>query len=171
MGTYISRHIMIIVAATVRDLTMNIPLLSDVLGWLLSHRRDLVLDKRESTKALAEELERLAELMEDLLKATGANGSIVQASIHDLELRRRRIWNRWCAILDSHGYASKDTQTRAEIERCIEIAHAAPGAYIEEIYLVQIALGNGRVPSEVSVRFADAIDRLRNLVVKLKLSN
>ena len=71
MGTYISRHIMIIVAATVRDLTMNIPLLSDVLGWLLSHRRDLVLDKRESTKALAEEFERLAELMEDLLKATG----------------------------------------------------------------------------------------------------
>jgi hypothetical protein len=171
MGTYIRWHIMTIEATTVRDLTMNIPLLSDVLGWLLSHRREQVLDKRESTKVLAEELERLAELMEDLLKATGAKGSIVQASIHDLELRRRRIWNRWCAILDTHGYASRDAQTRAEIERCIEIAHAAPGAYIEEIYLVQIALGNGRVPPEVRVRFVDAIDRLRNLAVKLKLSN
>lgn len=149
---------------------MNIPLLSNLLGWLLSRRREQVLDKRESTKALAVELERLAELMEDLLKVTGADGSIAEASTHDLEFRRRRIWNRWCAILDTHGFASRDAQTQAEIERCIEIAHAAPGAYIKEIYLVQIALGAGQVPPEVRVRFADAIERLRNLVVKLRLS-
>lgn len=148
---------------------MNIPLLSDVLGWLLARRREKVLDKRESSKALAEELERLADLMEDLIKATAADGSILQASTHDLEFRRRRIWNRWCAILATHGHASQDARIQAEIERCIEIAHAAPGAYIEEIYLVQIALGNGRVSPEVRVRFAEAIERLRNFAVKLKL--
>ena len=154
-----------------RDLAMNIPLLSNLLGWLLTRRREQVLDKRESTKALARELEQLAELMDDLLKATGADGNIVQASTHDLEFRRRRIWNRWCTILGTHGYASRDAGTQAEIERCIEIAHAAPGAYIKEIYLVQIALGNGRISPEVRVRFADALERLRNLAVKLRLSN
>ena len=38
--------------------------------------------KRESTKALAEELEWLPDLMEDLLKVTGADGSIAQADTH-----------------------------------------------------------------------------------------
>lgn len=150
---------------------MNIPFLSNLLGWLLSRRREQVVDKRESTKALADELERLAELMEDLLKVTGADGSIVQASTHDLEFRRQRIWNRWCTILGTHGYASRNAQTQAEVERCVEIAHAAPGAYIKEIYLVQIALGDGLVPPEARVRFANAIERLRNLAVKLRLSS
>ena len=60
---------------------------------------------------------------------------------------------------------------QAEIERCIEIAHAAPGAYVEEIYLVQIALSNGSVPKEVRERFAESIERLRNLAVKLRLNS
>lgn len=150
---------------------MNIPLVSDVIGWLLARRREQVLDKRDASKALAEELERLAELMEDLLKVTDADGNIVHASTRDLEFRRRRIWNRWCTILGTDGYASRDAETQAEIERCIEIAHAAPGAYIQEIYLVQIALGTGLVPPDVRMRFADAIERLRNLSVKLKLSS
>lgn len=150
---------------------MHIPLLPNLLGWLLSRRREQVLDERESTKVLATELERLSELMEDLLKATNADGSVVHASTKDLEFRRRRIWNRWCAILGTHGYASRDAQTQAEIERCIEIAHAAPGAYIREIYLVQIALGTGQVPPFVRVRFAESIERLRNLAVKLRLNS
>lgn len=42
--------------------------------------------------------------------------------------RCRSVWNRWCTILETNGYAGRDAQTQAEIERCIEIAHAAPGA-------------------------------------------
>ncbi|MBT2117804.1 hypothetical protein KK141_17365 [Dyella sp. LX-66] len=149
---------------------MNIPLLSSMLGWLLSRRREQALDTREATKALALELERLAELMDDVLQATDVDGSIVQTRIFDLEFRRRRIWNRWCAIMDAPAYAGRDPQIRAEIASCVQIAHAAPGAYIKEIDLVQVALAEARVSSEVKVRFADAIERLRNLVVKLRLS-
>lgn len=148
---------------------MNIPLLPDVLGWLLSRRREKILDQRESTKALALELEVLADLMDDLLKVTDADGRI-QTGTRDLEFRRQRIWNRWCAILETRSYTSGRDTTQAEIEHCIQIAYAAPGAYIEEILLVQIALGNGVVPSDVRTRFARAIERLRNLAVKLRLN-
>lgn len=149
---------------------MSIPILSDALKWLLLKRRELVVDARESSKALAAELESLAELMEDVLKVAGPDGRIALEGAKDLAFRSRRVWNRWCTILDSHGYASRDVKTQAEIERCIEIAHAAPGAYVEEIYLVQIALGEGTVPTEVRTRFAESIERLRNLAVKLRLN-
>ncbi|WP_312772602.1 hypothetical protein [Pseudoxanthomonas mexicana] len=83
---------------------------------------------------------------------------------------QRTVWNRWCTILGTHSYASQDSQTQAEIESCIEIAHAAPGAYIKEIYLVQIALGEGSIPTKVRERFAESIERLKNLAVKLRLN-
>lgn len=149
---------------------MSIPILSDLLKWLLSKRREQVVDARESAKALAAELDGLAELMEALLQVTGADGRVARDRAADLAFKCRRVWNRWCTILDSNGYASRDTQTQAEIERCIEIAHAAPGAYVKEIYLVQIALGEGSVPADVRARFAEAVERLRNLAVKLRLN-
>lgn len=149
---------------------MSFPILSDVLKWLLSKRREQVVDARESSKTLAVELEGLAELMEGVLKVTGSDGVIASEGVKDLEFRRRTVWNRWCAILGSNGYASRDMLIQAEIERSIEIAHAAPGAYIEEIYLVQIALGAGSVPTAVRERFAESIERLRNLAVKLRLN-
>jgi hypothetical protein len=149
---------------------MSLPILSDVLKWLLSKRREQVVDARESSKALAAELEGLAELMEGVLEITGSDGFIEPKGVKDLAFRSRTVWNRWCTILGSNGYASRDTRTQAEIERCIEIARAAPGAYVEEIYLVQMALGDGSVPTEVRERFAESIERLRNLAVKLRLN-
>ena len=108
--------------------------------------------------------------MEGVLEVTGPDGCIAPEGVEDLAFRCRSVWNRWCTILDSNGYASRDAQTQAEIERCIEIAQAAPGAYVEEIYLVQIALGEGSVPTRVRERFAESIERLRNLAVKLRLN-
>lgn len=149
---------------------MSVPILSDIFGWLLSWRRDTVLDARDATRSLATELDVLAQLMDDVLQVTGPDGRIRAEGVRDLEFRRRTVWNRWCMILGTHGYASRDPETQAEIERTIEIAHAAPGAYITEIYLVQIALGNGSVPTEIKERFAESIERLRNLAVKLRLN-
>lgn len=149
---------------------MSIPILSDVLKWLLSRRREQVVDARESTKLLAGELDSLADLMDAVLQVTSPDGRVAKERAADLEFQRRRIWNRWSTILDSRGFASRDEQAQAEIERCIEIAHAAPGAYVHEIYLVQIALSEGVVPVEVRVRFAESIERLRNLAVKLRLN-
>jgi hypothetical protein len=149
---------------------MSLPILSDVLKWLLSKRREQAVDARESSKALAAELEGLAELMGSVLKVTGPDGRIAPEGTKDLAFRCRSVWNRWCTILDSDGYVSSDAQTQAEIERCIEIARAAPGAYVKEIYFVQIALGEGSVPTEVRERFAESIERLRNLAVKLRLN-
>lgn len=149
---------------------MSLPILSDVLKWLLSKHREQAVDARESSKALAAELEGLAELMEGVLGVAGPDGCIAPEGAKGLASRCRSVWNRWCTILDSNSYAARDAHTRAEIERCIEIAHAAPGAYVEEIYLVQIALGEGSVPTEVRERFAESIERLRNLAVKLRLN-
>jgi len=149
---------------------VSFPILSDVLKWLLSKRREQVVDARESSKALAAELESLAELMESVLKVTGPDGRIAPEGVKDLPLRCRRVWNRWCTILDSDGYASRDEKIRSEIERCIEVSYAAPGAYAKEIYLVQIALGEGSVPTDVRERFAESLERLRNLSVKLRLN-
>lgn len=149
---------------------MSIPILSDVLKWLLSRRREQVVDARTSTTFLAGELDGLADLMDTLLQVTGPDGRVVRERAVDLEFQRRRIWNRWGTILDSRGFASRDAHIQAEIERCIEISHAAPGAYVHEIYLVQIALSEGFVPGEVRVRFAESIERLRNMAVKLRLN-
>lgn len=149
---------------------MNLPILSDLLKWLLSKRREQVVDARESSRALAAELEGLAELMQSVLHVTGPDGRIATEGTKDLAFRCRRVWNRWGSILDSRGYASRDADTQAALERCIQIAHAAPGAYVEEVYLVQIALGEGTVPTDVRVRFAESIERLRNLAVKLRLN-
>jgi hypothetical protein len=148
---------------------MSLPILSDVLKWLLSKHREQAVDARESSKALAAELEGLAELMEGVLEVAGPDGCIAPEGAKGLAFRCRSVWNRWCTILDSNSYADRDAHTQAEIERCIEIAHAAPGAYVEEIYLVQIALGEGSVSTEVRERFAESIERLRNLAVKLRL--
>jgi len=149
---------------------VSLPILSDVLRWLLSKRREQAVDARDSSKALAAELEGLAGLMDDVLKVTGPDGRIAPDGAKDLAFRCRSVWNRWCTILETNGYAGRDAQTQAEIERCIEIAHAAPGAYVREVYLVQIALGEGSVPTEVRERFAESIERLRNLAVKLRLN-
>lgn len=149
---------------------MSLAIFSDVLKWLLSKRREQAVDARESSKALAAELESLAELMEGVLEVTNPDGCIEPEGVKDLAFRCRIVWNRWCTILDSNGYASRDAKTQAEVERCIEIAQAAPGAYVEEIYLVQIALGHGSVPTQVRERFAESIERLRNLAVKLRLN-
>ncbi len=64
---------------------MSFPILSDVLKWLLSKRREQIVDARESSKTLAVELEGLAELMEGVLKITGSDGVIASEGVKDLE--------------------------------------------------------------------------------------
>jgi hypothetical protein len=150
---------------------MAIPLLPELFRWLTTLRRDQTLDARASEDLFASELEQLAMLMDDVLKATGSDGRLVAENVHDLQYRCRRVWNRWCAIADSRGHKVRDAQTQAELERCIEIAHAAPGAYVREVYLVKMALSEGYVSPDVRVRFSESIDRLRNLAVKMRLNH
>jgi hypothetical protein len=144
--------------------------LTNILRWLFSLRRERVLDKRDATKTIAVELDKLAELMSEVLKVTSSNGSLQQDKLPELELMRRRIWDRWISILSSESYEKQDPKSRAELEKCIRIAHAAPGAYVEEIYLVQMSIAEGFVRNDVRERFAKSIDAIRNATTRLRLN-
>ena len=144
-------------------------ILSDIVGWLLANRRERVVDEREVTKSLASELDALAELMSDLLEATDGAGQIRDEVLPDLERRRERVWTRWISILGTDGYATRDPGLQAEIEECIKICHAAPGVYVEELYLVQIGATEGCVPKDIVDQFARSIDRIRDLTARMRI--
>jgi hypothetical protein len=78
----------------------------EVLGWLLSWRRQRKTDERESTDTLAQELDKLADLMSEVLNVTTPDGHIDREGLPQLDHLRKRVWNRWVSILDTHGYAS-----------------------------------------------------------------
>jgi hypothetical protein len=145
-------------------------LFSDALSWIYSLRRERALDNREATKSLASELDSLADLMSDVLAVTAANGRIQQDKLPELELLRQRVWNRWVSILGTRGYASQDPGLQTDIENCIRIAHDAPGSFVEEVYLAQIGIAEGHLPTDVRVRFARSIDKLRDLTSRMRLN-
>lgn len=145
-------------------------MLGEILGWLLSKRREEIVDKRESTRLLASELDKLADFMSEILKVTAPNGKIQQDKLPELELIRDRVWNRWCSLLGTSGFASQDPEIQSEVEKCIYIAHAAPGAYIEEILLIQESFYEGYVSKEVKDRFAKSIDKIRDTTTKMRLN-
>lgn len=147
---------------------MNI--IANFVSLLFKWYRERVLDKRETTTTLARELEGLAELMSEVLKVADAEGNISKAKLPELDLMRKRVWSRWVSILGTDGYATQDAKVQSEIEECIRIAHAAPGAYVEELLLIQQSLVEEKVPSEVRTRFSISIHNLQNLVTQLRLN-
>ena len=143
---------------------------TSAIGCLRLWRRERTVDKREITKSLAIELDNLAELMSELLLVTEADGQIKQEKLEELEILRQRVWSGWVTILGTSGYASQDPELQAEIEKCISIAHAAPGAYVEELYLAQIGMAKGRISHEVRGRFAKSIHNIQDLTTRMRLN-
>lgn len=144
--------------------------LTPLFGWLRSRLRENEVDKRERVKILASELEKLAELMTEVLKSTDTLGRIQSDKLVDLEMKRKRVWDRWVSILSSSGYARHDADLQTEIEKCIRIAHAAPGAYVEEVYLAQIGISEGIVSLETRQRFEKCVHRLQDLITRMRLN-
>lgn len=142
----------------------------DIAKWIHSLLRNRVLDKKEKARTVADELESLADLLTQVLEATGPDGEIEQAQVAELDRLRHRNWNRWASILGSDGFGSQDPETQAEIERCVKIAHAAPGAYVDEILKVQEVLAGRSISPELRERFANSIDRIRDAVTRLRLN-
>ena len=143
--------------------------LGRVLDWFRSQRREQVVDRRQRALILADKLDALAQLMQDVLDVTDAHRDISIDRAPELERFRKRVWDRWVAILGETGYATADPELQSEIEQCIKIAHAAPGAYVEEVLLAQVGLAKGNVSTEVLGRFASAIDSLRDLTTRMRL--
>jgi hypothetical protein len=108
--------------------------------------------------------------MSDVLKVTSADGRVQTDKVPELESLRQRVWNRWVSILGTDGYARQDPRVQAEIEKAVRIAHAAPGAYVEEIYLVQLSLASECVPQEVRDRFGKSIDAIRDATARMRLN-
>ena len=144
--------------------------LEKLLDWLFTYRRNQSQDKREITMVLSNEIDKLADLMEEVLKVTNPDGSVQNQKLFELKQLHRRVWNRWIMILDSKGYSSLNPRLITELSGCIQIAHAAPGAYVEELYLLQVGLETGHIELNVRERFARSIDRLRDMATKISLN-
>lgn len=107
--------------------------------------------------------------MAEVLSVTAPNGKIQPDRLPELDLMRKRVWNRWVSILGTSGDATQDAEVQAEIKKCIQIAHAAPGTYVEEVYLIQIGLAEGYIPAEIRSRFASSIHSLQDLTTRMRL--
>ena len=140
-----------------------------VLQWLRILKREKIVDRRKATKTLADELDKLADLMPDVLAVTSPAGLIRQEKLPELDVARKQVWDRWITILETRGYASQNPKTQKEIEKSISIAHAAPGAFFEEIYLVQESLSKGSVPQVTRNRFLQSINAIRDLTTRMRL--
>lgn len=127
-------------------------------------------DKREREKLdLADELSALADLFEDVLKATDAEGRINQEKSQELNRLRLRNWNRWITILESRKFENLPESISKDIKDSVEIAYSAPGAYIKEILIVKNSIADGYIDKKTCRHLANSIDKLRNISVKLKL--
>ncbi|MDE0127984.1 MAG: hypothetical protein OXQ86_00260 [Gammaproteobacteria bacterium] len=146
-------------------------ILSDIVQFVLAKRRQRTVEKRESVERLAAELDKLADLMSEVLEVTSPAGEIRREMLPDLDEKRRQVWNRWVTILGTHGYATKDRELQEEIEDCVKIAHAAPGAFVEEVLLCQLCLSKGHVNQEQRLRFAKSISRLKDLTTRMRLDS
>ena len=140
-----------------------------VLQLLRIMKREKIVDRREATKILADELDKLADLMSNVLAVTSPTGLIRQENLPELDVARKQVWNRWTTILETRGYASQHPETLKEIEKCISIAHAAPGAFVEEVYLVQESLSKGSVTQVTRNRFLQSINGIRDLTTRMRL--
>ena len=129
------------------------------------------MDKRESVERLVGELDKLADLMSEVLDATSPAGEIREDRLPDLDAMRRQVWGRWVTILGTDGYATKDRELQQEIEACVKIAHAAPGAFVDEVYQVQLCISKGRIGEDTRLRFAESISRLRDLTTRMRLDS
>ena len=146
-------------------------ILADIGRLVLTKLRERAVDKRESVERLAGELDKLADLMTEVLDATSPAGEIREEKLPDLDAMRRRVWGRWVTILGTDGYATKDRELQQEIEACVKIAHAAPGAFVDEVYQVQLCISKGCISQDTRVRFAESISRLRDLTTRMRLDS
>ena len=144
---------------------------SGIVGIVLTKLRERSVDKRESVGRLADELDKLADLMSDVLEATSPAGEIREERVADLDVKRTQVWGRWVTILGTDGYATRDKELQQEIEACVKIAHAAPGAYVDEVYQVQLCLSEGRVSRETRLRFAESISRISDMTTRMRLDS
>lgn len=146
-------------------------MLNEIINWVLTFGRNRKKDKRNKIIILSDELDKLADLMGKVLEVTTPDGAIQESKIIELEQLRRRVWNRWTFILESKGYHEQSVIVKTEVEACIRVAHAAPGAYVEEIYLIQIGLENRFIDREIRQRFERCIDRIRDITTKMRLNS
>lgn len=127
-------------------------------------------DKREREKLeIANELSDLADLFEEVLDATDAEGRINQEKSQELNRLRLRNWNRWITILESRKFENLPENFSNDIKDSIEIAYSAPGAYIKEILILKNSIAEGYIDKKTFKHFANSIDKLRDISVKLKL--
>lgn len=126
--------------------------------------------KHEAKLKVSEELASLACLMREVLDSTDSSGKIAVEKIGDLERLRKRNWSRWLTILESDAYPTLSRNEKEELSKAINIAHVAPGAFVKEIYDIQVCLAEGTVPKILRSDFASSIDDIENAIVKLKLS-
>lgn len=146
-------------------------MLSEIINWVLTFGRNRAEDKRKKTIILSDELDKLADLMEKVLEVTTPDGVIQESKVIELDHLRRKVWNRWTFILESKGYREQRTSVKNEVEACIRVAHAAPGDYVEEIYLIQKGLADGFIDKEIRRRFQRCIDRIRDVNTKMRLNS
>ncbi|MCH8846560.1 MAG: hypothetical protein IIC11_07475 [Proteobacteria bacterium] len=124
----------------------------------------------EATRLVGAELKNLANLFSFVLEATDSNGNIKPEMTDELVALRIRNWNQWVSILSSGAYELLEQTDREEIGAIIEVTSAAPGDYINEIFLIQKAESEGKIPIEVRAQFSGSISRLRNKAAQLRLA-
>jgi len=124
----------------------------------------------EATRLVGVELDNLANLFSLVLEATDPDGKIKSEKISELHALQIRNWSRWQSILESGAFNLIPDEDRKDIESLINIASAAPGDYIEEILLVQNALRDGQISTEVRNQLSGSISRIRDKATKLKLT-
>lgn len=124
----------------------------------------------ETTRLIGVELENLADLFTFVLEASEPNGKIKLEKINELCALRIRNWNRWGSILDSGAYQLLTIANRQEIETAIKIAHAAPGDYIDELFMIQKAESECEISLEIRAQFSGSIAKLRDVAAKLRLT-
>lgn len=146
-------------------------ILSDIVRVFLTKLRERAVDKQRSVEQLADELDKLADLMAEVLEATSPGGEIRRERLPELDSMRQRVWGRWVTILGTDGFATKDRELQKEIEGCVKIAHAAPGAFVDEVYRVQMCLAEGHIDEEIRLRFSESISRLRDLTTRMRLES
>ena len=145
-------------------------MLSDILRFHFAKLRRSVGDNRESSERLAVELDKLADLMTGVLDVTSPEGEIRRDKLPELDMLRKQVWSRWVSMLGTDGYAAEDCDLREEIEKCVKIVLAAPGAFVEEVYLVQLGLAKGHIDQAIRARFSKSISSIRDLTTRMRLS-
>ena len=136
--------------------------------WLLWNGR-----KRRDTAAaesLAEELDRFADLMKEVLEITNTRGEITDHN-RAAEVKRlcRRNTNRFLTLIESGAYRRLGCDLQQEIDRKLRVVHYAPGSTVQAINLIEAGIDSGSFAVKARNEFATAIDGVRDLAVRLRL--